>query len=237
MQDMVEGAASALSDLTRYTAVIMMPKQLDLRITGLQMVAMNPGYALLVIITDGGVIRNSVIHVSEALNADDLYGLSRILSEKLKGHPLKEVQAMLATYSRYSGANERVCRDISEMASSMARQTSEDTVAVYGTHNILNYPEYADVRKARGFMSALETRQTLMNLIPAGMTQPFSVRIGPEMGIRELDDCAAVCASYSAGGGHRGTIGVIGPARMPYGNVLRVLHTVGNTLSSMIGEI
>ena len=237
MQDMVESAAAALSELTRYTAVIMMPKQLDLRITGLQMVAMNPGSALLVIITNGGVIRNSVIHVSESLNADDLYGLSRLLSEKLRGHTLQEVQEMLATYSRYSGANERVCRDISEMASSMARQTSEDMVTVSGTHNILNYPEYADVRKAREFMSVLDTRETLLRLLPVEMSQPFSVRIGPEMGIPELDDCAAVCASYAAGGGHRGTIGVIGPARMPYGNVLKVLHAMGSTLSAMIGEI
>ena len=65
----------------------------------------------------------------------------------------------------------------------------------------------------------------------------FSVRIGPELGVKELEDCAAVCACYAAGGGHQGTIGVIGPARMPYGSVLRVLHAVGGMLSSLAGEI
>ena len=237
MQDVVESAAAALSELTRYTAIVMMPKQLDLRITGLQLVAMDPGSALLVIITDGGVIRNSVIHVSEALNADDLYGISRLLCERLKGHTLQEVQEMLATYSRYSGANERVCRDISDLASQIARQTSEDTIAVHGTHNILNYPEYADVSKARGFMSAMETREKLLTFFPTGAVTPFSVRIGPELGVKELEDCAVVCAGYAAGGGHRGTIGVVGPARMPYGSVLRVLHAVGDTLSTLAAEI
>ena len=237
MQDLVESAAAALSELTRYAAVVMMPKQLDLRITCLQLVAMTPGSALLVIITDGGVIRNSVIHVSESLNADDLYGISRVLSERLRGHTLQEVQEMLATYSRYSGANENVCRDISEMASQMARQTSEDTVAVHGTHNILSYPEFTDVKKARGFMSALETRETLLGFFPVEPIRPFTVRIGPEIGVEALEDCAVVCAGYAAGGGHRGTIGVIGPARMPYANVLRVLYTVGNTLSALMGEM
>ncbi len=236
VQDVVESAASALSELTRYVSVIMMPKQLDLKVISLQLVAMSPGSALLVIITDGGVVRNSVIHVSENLDSDALYSISRALTDRIAGHTLLEVQEMLSTYSRYSGANERVCRDIADLASQMARQTSRDTVAVSGTHNILNYQEYADVQKARAFMSALETRDTLLSFLPMHADQRFSVRIGPEMGLKEMNECAVLCTSYAAGGGHRGTIGVIGPARMPYGKVLLVLDAVSRAMSSLMGE-
>ena len=235
MQDVVESAASALSELTRCAAVVLMPKQLDLKVTCLQMVPMNPGSALLVIVTDGGVIRNSVIHVSDTLDADGLYAISRLLTGRLAGHTLLEVQEMLATYSRYSGADRNVCMAIADMASQMAAQTGSETVAVSGSHNILYYPEYADVEKARAFLSVLEARDKLLSFFP-GEREGFTVRIGPEMGVAELNDCAVVCASYKVGGGRRGTVGVIGPARMPYAEMLGILGTVGDEMSALFGE-
>ena len=235
MQDVVESAASAVSELTRYAAVVLMPKQLDLKVTCLQMVPMSPGSALLVIVTDGGVIRNSVIHVSDTLDADSLYAISRLLTGRLAGHTLLEVQELLATYSRYSGADRNVCMAIADMASQMASQTGSETVAVSGSHNILNYPEYADVEKARAFLSVLETKEKLLSFLP-GEREGFTVRIGPEMGVAELADCAVVCASYKIGGGHSGTVGVIGPARMPYGELLGILGTVGDEMTALLGE-
>ena len=223
MQDVVESAASALSELTRYAAVVLMPKQLDLKVSCLQLVPMSPGSALLVVITDGGVIRNQVIRVSENLDS------------RLAGRTLQEVTESLAIYSRYSGADREVCSAIADMASQMARQTGADTIAVSGSHNILNYPEYSDVEKARAFLRVLETKEKLLQFLPEER-EGFTVRIGPEMGLSEMADCAAVCASYRIGGGHTGTVGVIGPARMPYGRVLGILETVGDALTALMGE-
>ncbi len=235
MQDVVESAASALSELTRYTAVVLMPKQLDLKVTCLQLVPMSPGSALLVVITDGGVIRNQVIHVSESLDSDGLYAISKVLTSRLAGRTLQEVTESLAIYSRYSGADRDVCGAIADMASQMARQTGIDTIAVSGSHNILNYPEYSDVDKARAFLSVLETKDKLLSFLPEER-EGFTVRIGPEMGLSEMADCAAVCTSYRIGGGHSGTVGVIGPARMPYGRILGILETVGDALTGLMGE-
>ena len=56
------------------------------------------------------------------------------------------------------------------------------------------------------------------------------------MGVAELADCAVVCASYKIGSGHSGTVGVIGPARMPYGELLGILGTVGDEMTALLGE-
>ena len=235
VQDVVESTAGMLSELTHYAAVALMPRQLDLKMNSLQLIPMRSGTALLVIITDGGVIRNSVVHVSSAMDADSLYAISKILTGRLVGHTLQEVTEMLATYSRYSGADTEVCMAIAEMASQMAIQTGTDTLSVSGSHNILYYPEYADVDKARAFLSVLETKDRLLDLLPM-VRDGISVRIGQEMGVSEMRDCAVVCAPYRIGGGHYGTIGVIGPARMPYSRVLGILDTVGGALTALMGE-
>lgn len=235
MEDVVTSAAQAISEITRYTAVVMLPKQLELRVSCLQLVPMPRGAALLVIVTDTGAIRDTVIHVSESLDADALYAISRMLTERLSGRTLQQVQEMLGAYSRQSGADARVLEGISSLAAQMERQSATDTVTVGGSHNILNYPEYSDVEKARAFLSVLEERDKLMRLVTGG-NEAFNVRIGPETGLPEMADCSVVSASYRVGAGHRGAIGVIGPTRMPYDRVLSALNAIGGALTELLGE-
>ena len=196
---------------------------------------MPRGAALLVIVTDTGAIRDTVIHVSESLDADALYAISRMLTERLSGRTLQQVQEMLGAYSRQSGADARVLEGISSLAAQMERQSATDTVTVGGSHNILNYPEYSDVEKARAFLSVLEERDKLMRLVTGG-NDAFNVRIGPETGLPEMVDCSVVSASYRVGAGHRGAIGVIGPTRMPYDRVLSALNAIGGALTELLGE-
>ena len=235
VEDVITSAAQAISEFTRYTAVVMMPKQLELRVSTLQLIPMPRGAALLVIITDTGAIRDTVIRVSENLDGDALYAISRMLTERLAGRTLQEVQEMLGAYSRQMGGDAQVIQGIAELAAQMARQSATDTVTVGGSHNILNYPEYSDVEKARAFLSVLEEKEKLMALL-SGPEEAFSVRIGPETGMPEMADCSVVTASYQVGRGHHGYVGVIGPTRMPYGNVLSALSAIGGALSELLGE-
>ena len=235
MEDVITSAAQAISEITRYTAVVMMPKQLDLRVSCLQLVPMPRGNALLVIVTDTGAIQDTVIKVSEQLDGDALYAISRSLTERLAGRTLQEVQEMLGAYARMMGSDARVLEGIASLAAQMEKQSATDTLTVGGSHNILNYPEYSDVEKARSFLSVLEEKDRLLSLLSQSESA-FTVRIGPETGIDEMMDCSVVTASYQVGAGHRGAIGVIGPTRMPYEKVLSALGAIGNALTEMLGE-
>ncbi len=235
MEDVITSAAQAISEITRYTAVVMMPKQLKLRISCLQLVPMPRGNALLVIVTDTGAIQDTVIKVSEKLDGDALYAISRSLTERLAGRTLQEVQEMLGAYARMMGSDARVLEGIASLAAQMEKQNATDTLTVGGSHNILNYPEYSDVEKARSFLSVLEEKNRLLSLL-SGSESAFTVRIGSETGIDEMMDCSVVTASYQVGAGHRGAIGVIGPTRMDYGKVLSALSAIGNALTEMLGE-
>ncbi|MBS1332546.1 MAG: hypothetical protein HP053_04970 [Christensenellaceae bacterium] len=64
----------------------------------------------------------------------------------------------------------------------------------------------------------------------------FTVRIGPETGIPELEDCSLVTATYRLSDNTHGTIGVIGPTRMQYGRVLSVLSAMGKQLTDLLRQ-
>ena len=101
---------------------------------------------------------------------------------------------------------------------------------------MLSYPEYSDVEKARNFVSLIETRDKLAEIVAQHGEMAFTVRIGPETGVPEMTDCSIVTATYSTRNGQQGTIGVIGPTRMQYSRVLSILGSMGNQLSMLFGN-
>ena len=218
MEDVISLCAQTLSDLTHYTALVLTPRQSDLRVSSLHLVSVARGSALLIVVTDSGVIRDTTIRVSEKLDSDGLYAISKMLTERLRGLSLRQMREMLYGFAAHSDADARVLSGIAELAGQMEKQTETDRVMVGGAHNILYYPEYADVCRARAFMDALQNRDALITLMRPPQS-PVSVRIGGETGIPELSDCSVITAPYRVGRGHMGTIGVVGPMRMNYARV------------------
>ena len=232
LEDVVDNAAQAISELTHYPAMVMMPGQMNLKVVTLQLVPMMPGNALLVIVTDSGIVRNTVVNVSEYLDADGLYAISRALTERMAGRTLEEVQAMLSMYTRTAGVDGPVIHRVSELAAQMQKQSSVDSLSIAGTHNLLNFPEYEKGNGVRDILSVMEEKNQLLSLMKEGKNH-VNVYIGKETGIKELQDCSVVTASYSIGHMHKGAVGIIGPTRMPYKQVIDTLHTISTLLSEL----
>ncbi len=236
MEDVIGRAAQVLSSLTHYTSLVMTPQNPEMKIRNLQLVPVSSTSALVVIVTDVGVMRDAVIRTGEGLDADALYNLSCMLTEKLSGATLSQAQQMLAQYEQDIAQREQVLSGVAGLLSDVADQATQGTLALGGTSNILNYPEYSDIEKAKNFLSLLEAKDTLRTLLAQHQQMAFTVRIGPETGVPELQDCSLVTATYYMGHHKHGTIGVIGPTRMQYGHVLSVLSAMGQQLSDLLTQ-
>ncbi len=233
MEDVIDHAASVISALTRYTAVVLPPKGKQPRMQTVQLVPVSRDAALVVIVTDTGIVRDSTIRLPGEMDSDTLYAVSRALTEQLRGRTLSEACDCLPDIIRTMQENEELLRGLYGFLTERKEQPRRPHVAVGGTSNMLSYPEYSDMEKARNFLSLMETRDKLASIIAGNGEMAFTVRIGPETGVPEMADCSIVTASYSAGDGQQGTIGVIGPTRMRYSQVLSILNTMGRQLTDL----
>lgn len=233
MEDVSTLCAQTLSELTHYTALVMTPRQSDQKVEGLHLVPVGRDRALLIVVTDSGAVRDTVIRVSDRLGAEGLFTIGRMLTERLRGLTLRQVREMLYGYAAGSDADARVLSGVAALAGQMEKQTEHDRVAVGGAHNILYYPEYADVSRARAFMDALERGDELIALLRRA-EKGVNVFIGPECGISEFGDCSVVCAPYQVGRGHTGAIAVVGPTRMPYAKMMETIDLIAGELSGML---
>ena len=233
MEDVIDHAAQVLSSLTNYTAVVLPPSGPQPRIRTLQLVPVSDDSALVVIVTDSGIVRDTVVRVSRHLDADALYAISRTLTDTLSGRTLAEALELMPLLASRLRDNEQLLEGLTGYLRESADRAPHAHVAIGGTSNMLNYPEYSDMEKARSFLTLMETRDKLASIISQQGDVAFTVRIGPETGVPEMSDCSIVTATYSTRSGQQGTIGVIGPTRMQYSRVLSILGTMGQQLSEM----
>ncbi len=234
VEEMSTRIARALSSMTHYTAAVVARRPKDEQIVShLQLVPLAGHNVLLVMVMQNGAVQQNVLNIDDTtLSSDDLYSISRILSQQLEGCPVSEIGRALGQIDVASQETRSVMR-------AMFRQRPKDdsdvaALAVGGRSNLLDYPEYSDVDKARSLLSVLETREKLVSLLSQGGEMEISVRIGPETGMEEMKDCSVVTASFRMSDGTVNTIGLIGPTRMQYGKALSVLQQVGCSLHELI---
>ena len=227
--------AKALSSMTHYTTAVMTSSpRSEQELSHLQLVPVSDRRALLILVTRSGSVRQSVLELRGGIEPDELYTVSRILSEWLHGVRLSELPARLSELAgRGPGGVNAVVQAMSEQQPDEAA-SDVSTLVVGGRSNLLNFPEYSDVDKARSLLSVLETREKVVSLLANRGEMEISVRIGPETGMEETKDCSIVSASYRMSDGRVNTIGLIGPTRMQYGRVLAVLGQVGRSLTELL---
>ena len=235
-EEVIRSAAKALSDATHYTSVILAPQLNTLRIKRIQFVPVTSSTALMILVTTGGIVKDAIIHVPAGLTADHLYMISKALTERLHDQPVHKVREIFEQMIGETSESRQLLTDVMQVVESKLAAPDGRDVVLGGTSNLLNYPEYSDVNKARNFLSVLETKDRLIPLLKQNGGMEITIRIGPETGIKELEDCSVVSATYRIGEHSQGTLGIIGPTRMNYARVISVLDYMGRALGNLLKE-
>ena len=236
VDSVLEAAAQALSNVTRYTALVAGPSVSTLRIKRVQLVPVDDQTALMVVVTSAGIIKDTLLRVPEGLNPDILHNLSETITQALADQPLSEIRQKFAEVFRDLRENRKLFAGVMNALENRLQDEEKNQLVVGGPGNLLHYPEYSDVNRARDFLSVLESRDKLFPLLRGGGSMEVSIRIGPEMGVPELSDCSIVTATYRVDDETTGTLGILGPTRMHYGHVIAALGYMGRLLTNILSD-
>lgn len=233
LDSILRETAQVLSEITHYTALVLMPEVSTNRLRHFQLVPLSEGYALVVLVTDAGVARDSVIRVPQGMTTEELDYLSRLITNRFYNCRMSEVgKRLVPELSEMLSVREGFLEDVLSSVRESAKKDSH-RIAMAGTMKMLEYPEYNDVRRARGLLEAVEQHDSMYSLLKNNSVMEFTIRIGNELGSETFRDCSLVTATYSVGDVPVGTMGVIGPTRMQYSKVITVMDHV----RSQLGEI
>ncbi len=237
VEQVMEKAAQALSDSTHHISMVLRPQLKRSVIKRIQMVKITERKAILLVITNAGLVTDTVIAVPEGLTPSYLEMIGGLLTEKLSKKTLEEAEQDLICCLRENiGINSDFVSDIISAIETSVEPQGERGIVLSGTQKIIEFPEYMSVEKARNFLSVLETKEMLYDMMKKATKLEFSVTIGQENMVKELEDMSIVTATYKIGGESLGSFGVIGPTRMDYGKVISILGYVSNSLNSIFSN-
>lgn len=232
VEDVVRQTARAISDVTRYTSMVLSPQLHAVKLKHIQLVPVTENKALAVVVTDAGIARDAFIYVPQGIRAYDLEKLSRMLTERFAGTKMEDAAEAILQEMPLEMRQQR------EFAQSIVKalgvNSGKNNVEVSGATNLLNYPEFSNLERTRSFLSSLEEKEMPYEMLKAATKVEFSITIGSENEKPDLWGSSVVTATYKIGESTTGSLGVIGPTRMDYARVLAVLRHIGKSLGDVL---
>lgn len=242
MDKVLKQVAKVLATNTNYATMISVPQYSGNKLKFVQLSRVNPLQLVAVVVSDNNVIRNQIIDLDEEMDDQTILKLNLLLNTNLNGVPIQDINlGMIARLKEQAGMHSEIVATVLDAVADTIHVDEEDMeIYTSGATNIFKYPELADKTKASELISAFEEKQQLVDLVKEHMSDTentgVQVYIGDEMPIQTMRDCSVVTATYELGSGMRGTIGIIGPKRMDYENVVDSLKTLKVQIDALINK-
>ncbi|MEM7021886.1 MAG: heat-inducible transcriptional repressor HrcA [Pseudomonadota bacterium] len=248
VEAMLNGASSALSGLSRYAGLVMAPR-VEHPFKQIEFLPLSPGRALVVVVSDNGMVENRVIDVPVGVGASSLIEAGNYLTARLTGRSFDEAldsieREIAARRIELDSLTQKVVQTgLATWADD--REDDEGVLIVRGhAHLLADVTHIDDLERIRTLFEVLETKKTLVRLIErVKVAEGVQIFIGAENALFGMSGCSMVVAPYVSGeegGAARpnvvGAIGVIGPTRMNYARIIPMVDYTARVVSRLLGS-
>ena len=230
IEDLTKIAANTISEITHYTTVAIGPRAEEQIIQEIKFVLLGTRMLLAVIITDTGMVKETIIKFDEDINEKQVETINYMFNNKLKNKPIETINKPLEEYL-YEEMSDmvKVIKPIIEQIKKVLFKESE--IHMQGTRKELDLPEFNSLQVAKNFMNILDEKELIADMLNSGFAEDINVFIGGEDEKEELKDFSVVTFKHKIGNKDMGTIGIIGPKRMDYSKVISVMKYISKKLN------
>ncbi len=240
-QRILSTATEILSRITKFMGVILVPRHQHTGFKQLEFLRLSARRVLVILVTSDGGVQNRVLATAREYAESELVEASNYFNSEYHGQSLEQVRHILLNdMQQDSDEMNRVMKTAVEMAQKMfdSEDAEEQEVLLSGEENLLTVPEFNQLGKLRELFDTFKTKQDLLELLAKSMSATgISIFIGDESGYHALNECSVVAAPYEVDGRSIGTLGVIGPTRMDYAEVIPIVDVTARLLGSALGTL
>ena len=231
--EVLQASMKMLAEMTNCTTVMMLDEKRETTLKLLQLLPVEPGKALMVIITEDDKIENRFLEIPHTMTKEDLDLVSVMINQNLRGLKVDDWQhnVLESIFQDLSHQRQVVDCALEILSSILGLHNNDKKIYLGGGLNMLSQPEFKDVAKVKSLLESLEQQEVLAQLMEADDNETgITVKIGAETGIDQVKDCSVIVANYKVRGETVGKVGLIGPTRMDYATAVSMLNTMALTL-------
>ncbi len=234
---LIETASQLLSRLSGQIGIVVTPVFGETVLEAVDFVPLSGRRVLCVVVSRSGFVENKLIETDEELAREELVRISNYLTGTFRGQTLRSVRERLL---RGMGEERDEMDRLLGRAIALARRGLEagggQELRIEGTSSLLAGSQ-ADVERVRRLLEAFAERQRLVGLLNQCLDgNGVRVVIGEDDELTSDLGLTLVARPYGAGERARGTLGILGPARMPYERIIPLVDFLGESLGRALEE-
>lgn len=238
VDEAMRATTEQLSQVTDLLALVTAPPIETATIHRIEVLALQPSVAMVVVITSTGGVTKRLIPFERPLDRGLIEWASAYLNEALGGLDVgsRMVQGKLSE----PGLSERERAFLAELAPAFTElaDSAEHTLFYDGAARLVSEQRFQELPQLSDLMDVLQRRQALLSLLRASLSESrVYLRIGSENPAPELRSLSMVAANYGVARRNLGAVGVLGPLRMDYPGAIIAVRQAAAELSRFVAEV
>ena len=238
-QKVIANAAHLLSNLSQFVGVVMAPKRSSV-FKQIEFVKLSERRVLVIIVAPDGDVQNRVMFTDSELDSSQLIEAANYLNSHYAGLDIEQVRERLRTEVEQlrSQVTDLMQAAVNISAEALSPATQEEQVVIAGQSNLLAVSDFShDMHNLRRAFDLFEQKTQILRLLDfSSQAQRVRIFIGRESRIVPIEELSVVSAPYEVDGQIVGTLGVIGPTRMPYDKMIQIVDITSKLVSNALSH-
>jgi heat-inducible transcriptional repressor len=233
-QKVLTNAAHMLSSLSQFVGVVMAPRRTSV-FRHIEFLRLSDRRVLVIIVSPDGDVQNRVIFTETDFSQSQLIEAANFLNSHYAGMAMEEVRERLKKEVEVLRGEIASLMQAAVKVSAEAIESS-DEVVVSGERNLLAVSDFSgDMSSLRKLFDLFEQKAQLMRLLDvSSRAEGVRIYIGGESQVIPYQELSVVTAPYEVDGQVVGTLGVIGPMRMPYEKMIQIVDITSKLVSTAL---
>ena len=237
-ETLISQANQMLSELTHMAGVITVPKNSQSKLRHIEFLSLPENKVLAILVTNEKEVQNRVVHLDQEYSAEQLQAAANYLNQHFSGQDIfavrKELLSDLHHTRKDMDAIMRTVIDVADKALPGFEQKQQPYL-VQGKSNLVRYGDDSNRQHMQHMLDMFDQKREMLGLLDRCIhAEGVKIYIGNEVGIEGLGNCSVVTAPYSINGEMIGALGVIGPTRINYDQVIPVVDVTARLLGEAL---
>ena len=230
--ELVDSASQLLADISNLVGLVTKPRGEQIELRQIHFLPLSGTRVLAVLVVNEREVQNRVIETEREYSETELIQAANYINHEFGGRTLVQIRQKILDRMQ---ADQSQMNQLMQTALDVASKTFEEDAdverdyVVNGESNLIGMLSSSE--EAQTLLDALRSKSSILHLLDLCIKDDgVQLHIGGESGFSPLDDFSLITAKYQVKGSIAGIVGVVGPARMQYREVISLVNATAHHL-------
>jgi len=235
IDQILDTASRLASSMTNYTGIAIKPKASSVTMTKFEVVSIDDHTFAMLMITSSGTVKTKKVKILGEVREESLRRLAELFNGCLCGLSADMITLpIIMELENAMGDDAYLINPAVKSVYEVMNEIDGGEMRLSGINHLLKYPEYSDTQEFGQLLGTLESQDEILDLVSSSENDDINVLIGSESPVKVMNNSSLVFKPIKKNGRTVGVIGVLGPRRMNYKQVLQTIGEITESISSII---